>query len=68
MSWHEDTHVEVLCLRPDQHIAQGSITPALGEALLNAKNAKFASLGASPVGFGMLAWMTAAVMGTMMIV
>jgi hypothetical protein len=64
----QDVRVEVVCMRPDAKIEDGSRTPPTGRELLGAEQAKFPKENdATTLRYGVLGWMSAAVMGVMLL-
>jgi hypothetical protein len=63
--YEKHVHVELVCMRPDANIAEGSDTPPSGSEMLNDDRASFAyrsESGASPLNPGMLGWVIAVIM------
>jgi hypothetical protein len=67
-TWIQDVRLEVLCMRPDEMIVEGSSVPPSGQDLLKAEGAKFPTAnGAVALNQGLLGWVGAAVMGVMLL-
>jgi hypothetical protein len=63
-----DVRVEVVCMRPDAKIEDGSRTPPTGRELLSSEQASFPKENdATTLRYGVLGWMSAAVMGVMLL-
>jgi hypothetical protein len=69
--WPTDVLVEVVCMRPDTDIAEGSETPPSATEILARDNVTFPTAsGASKfgLGHGVLGMMSAIVMGVMLVI
>jgi hypothetical protein len=63
-----DVRVEVVCMRPDEKIEPGSRIPPSGKDLIGDEKAKFPTAsGATALTYGILGWVSAAVMGVMLL-
>lgn len=68
--WPDNVHVEVVCMRPDANITEGSATPPRGSDMLARSNVAFSvSSGASALdlGYGLFGIISAVVMGIMVV-
>jgi hypothetical protein len=66
-AWVSDVRVEVLCMRPDEMIAEGSSVPPSGQDLLKVEGARFPTAnGAITLERGTLGWLGAVVVGVML--
>jgi hypothetical protein len=66
-NWKDDVRVEMVCMRPSE-IVDGSRTPPTGSEILSNTSIKFPGTSrANTVTYGVLGWMSAVVMGIMVV-
>jgi hypothetical protein len=68
-SWGpDDDRVELVCMKADQEIVQASTVPPSAQELLKKEDARFPTgSGAAKLGYGMLGWISAIVVGVTLV-
>jgi hypothetical protein len=64
--WFDDVQIEIVCMKADGEIVEGSAVPPSGKELLDRPGMRFPTAnGAGTLGVGILWWISALVVGLM---